>query len=88
MLVNLPLFHVGGTTAIVGMLSCGGSFALRDKFQATQFWQQIRDTGATAISGFLGAMVAFLDKNEPRDGDRDNPLERAVKIAARSARTI
>ena len=43
MLVNLPMFHVGGTTAIVGMLSCGGSFALRDKFQTTQFWQQIRE---------------------------------------------
>ncbi|MBT8077807.1 MAG: AMP-binding protein [Gammaproteobacteria bacterium] len=78
MLVNLPMFHVGGTTAIVGMLSCGGSFALRDKFQTAQFWQQIRDTGATGISGFLGAMVAFLDKNEPRADDPDNPLERVV----------
>jgi crotonobetaine/carnitine-CoA ligase len=87
MLVNLPMFHVGGTTAIVGMLSCGGSVALRDKFRTAQFWQQIRDTGATAISGFLGAMVAFLDKNEPRADDRDNPLERVV-LSPVTAQTV
>ena len=87
MLVNLPMFHVGGTTAIVAMLSRGGSFALRDKFRTTEFWSQIRETGATAVSGFLGAMVAFLDKNEAASDDRDNPLERVV-LSPVTAQTV
>ena len=87
MLVNLPMFHVGGTTAIFAMLSRGASFVLRDKFRTTEFWAQIRDAGATAVSGFLGAMVAFLDKNEPRDDDRDNPLQRVV-LSPVTAQTV
>jgi len=78
MLINLPMFHVGGTTAVMAMLSVGGSFALYDKFQTHAFWDQIRAVGATAISGLLGAMVAFLDKNPVQPGDADNPLQRVV----------
>lgn len=78
MLVNLPLFHVGGTTAVVAALATGGSFALFEKFSTERFWEQIRNTGATAISGLLGAMVAFLDKNEAAAADANNPLQRVV----------
>ncbi len=78
MLINLPMFHIGGTTAIVGVLAAGASFALRDKFRTEAFWDEIRVCGATAISGLLGAMVAFLDKNEARPDDADNPLRRVV----------
>ncbi len=78
MLVNLPLFHVGGTTAIMGALAQGASIALYERFSTARFWEQIRESGATAISGLLGTMVAFLDKNPPQPADADNPLKRVV----------
>jgi crotonobetaine/carnitine-CoA ligase len=78
MLVNLPLFHVGGTTAIMGALATGASIAVYESFSTARFWEQIRESGATAISGLLGAMVAFLDKNPPQPGDAENPLKRVV----------
>lgn len=78
LLVNLPLFHVGGTTAIMGALSQGASLAVYERFSTARFWEQIRESGATAISGLLGTMVAFLDKNPPHPADADNPLRRVV----------
>lgn len=78
MLVNLPMFHVGGTTAIMGALARGASIAVYDHFSTARFWEQIRESGATAISGLLGTMVAFLDKNPPQPTDADNPLRRVV----------
>lgn len=78
MLVNLPMFHVGGTTAIMGALARGSSVAVYNRFSTERFWEQIRDSGATAISGLLGTMVSFLDKNPPSDADADNPLKRVV----------
>ena len=78
MLVNLPMFHVGGTTAIMGALACGASVVVYESFSTARFWEQIRESGATAISGLLGTMVAFLDKNPPDARDIDNPLKCVV----------
>ena len=35
---NLPLFHVGGTIPVLGMLSRGGSIALVSSFSTEEFW--------------------------------------------------
>ena len=37
-MVNLPLFHVGGTAAVYGMLVLGGSIAVVDAFDTERFW--------------------------------------------------
>jgi len=73
-LVNLPMFHVGGTTSIYCALTRGAGIALFDGFSASAFWDQVRATGATISSGLIGVMAAFLAKAPPRPDDADNPL--------------
>ncbi|MBL8644275.1 MAG: AMP-binding protein, partial [Rhodospirillaceae bacterium] len=73
-LINLPIYHVGGTSSFMAAAASGGSIALYDAFNTKDFWNQIRATGATTISGLIGAMTTFLSKNEPHPSDADNPL--------------
>lgn len=73
-LINLPIYHVGGTSSFMAAAASGGSIALFDVFNTKDFWQQIRATGSTTISGLIGAMTTFLSKNEPHPSDADNPL--------------
>lgn len=74
MLVNLPMFHVGGIAAITAALQCGGSIALFEAFDTRRFWDLIRQTGSTVCSGLIGALTTFLMKEPPREDDADNPL--------------
>ena len=41
-MVNLPLFHAGGTGAIYRMLAKGGSIALVETFDTNSFWDTVR----------------------------------------------
>lgn len=74
MLVNLPMFHVGGISAITAALACGGSVALFDAFDTKRFWDLVRETGSTTCSGFIGALTTFLHKEPARPADADNPF--------------
>lgn len=74
-LVNLPLFHVGGTSPTYCALVRSGTFCLVDGFSTTKFWDQVRAGNCVATSGLIGVMAAFLAKSEPRPDDRDNPLK-------------
>jgi crotonobetaine/carnitine-CoA ligase len=73
-LVNLPMFHVGGTSSTYCALIRGGSFYLVDGFSTTKFWDQVRHGNCVTTSGLIGVMAAFLARSEPRPDDRDNPL--------------
>lgn len=79
MLINLPMFHAGGTASIYAMLLHGGTIALVDGFSASRFWSQVREHQATLAAGLIGAMADFLAKAPPRPDDADNPL-RACNI--------
>ena len=74
-LVNLPMFHVGGTSPTYCALVRSGMFYLVDGFSTTRFWDQVRAGNCAATSGLIGVMGAFLAKSEPRSDDRDNPLK-------------
>jgi crotonobetaine/carnitine-CoA ligase len=74
-LVNLPMFHVGGTNSIFTALVRGASFYLVDSFDSRTFWEQIRKYRCTTTSGLIGAMTEFLAKAPPAEGERDNPLK-------------
>jgi len=74
MLINLPMFHVSGTSSLYGVLSAGASLALREGFSTQNFWRDLRDTGSTTTAGLIGAMAEFLLKAEPQPDDADNPL--------------
>jgi len=78
-LVNLPLFHVGGTSAVYRMLVRGGSIAIVEAFDTETFWDTVRKTGTTTMT-LLGAMVSFLMKAKPTPRDRDHTLRQAVMV--------
>ncbi len=74
MLINLPLFHVGGVCSAYAVMSAGASFAMFQGFSTARFWDEIREAKATTTSGLIGSMADFLLKAPPRDDDGDNPL--------------
>jgi len=73
-LVNLPMFHVGGTSAVYIALIRGGSIYLVDGFSTGKFWDQVRTGRCATTSGLIGVMAAFLAKEVPKPDDHDNPL--------------
>lgn len=78
-MINLPLFHVGGTCPVFGMLANGGSIALVLEFRTDTFWSSIEQTGTTCVI-LLGAMVNFIMKQPATDGERNTPLEHALIV--------
>ncbi len=78
-MVNLPMFHAGGTGAIYRMLIRGASFALVESFNTHNFWDKVRQTGTTMLT-LLGAMAPFLMKQPPGPKDRDHTLRMAVMV--------
>lgn len=73
-MVNLPMFHVGGTSATYAALIRTGSIYLVDGFSTGKFWDQVRTGGCVTTCGLIGVMAAFLAKAAPRPDDADNPL--------------
>ena len=86
-LVNLPMFHVGGTSAVYAALIRGGGMHLVDGFSTTKFWDQVRAGNCATTSGLIGVMAAFLAKEPPRADDRENPL-RCITMFPVSAETV
>jgi carnitine-CoA ligase len=78
-MVNLPLFHVGGTGPVYNMLVKGGSVAIVDAFDTGSFWRVIRETGTTTAI-LLGVMAPFLMKQPPGPQDRDHKLRTAIMV--------
>lgn len=72
-LVNLPLFHIGGSGLTYNMLVRGGSITLVERFDTASFWEVIRRTETTATF-LLGVMAQFIEKLPPTPDDTDNPL--------------
>jgi crotonobetaine/carnitine-CoA ligase len=91
MLVDLPLFHVGGISPIMAAIASRASVALYDGFRTTEFWQRVRACGATTTSGLIGAMASFLSKAPPEPGEENNSLrmvtgmlnQQAIDVAQR-----
>ncbi len=73
-LVNLPMFHIGGTSPTYCALVRSGSIYLVDGFSTTRFWDQVRQGNCVTTSGLIGVMGAFLAKTPARPDDADNPL--------------
>jgi crotonobetaine/carnitine-CoA ligase len=78
-LINMPLFHVGGTGLLYAMLIHGGSVCIVDNFSVSKFWQQIRDSGSTTVF-LLGVMANFVVRTPRSDRDRDHPLTKLFMV--------
>ena len=78
-LINLPLFHAGGTGNTYGMLAKGASIALVDSFKTDTFWDTVRESGSTCVT-LLGAMTPFLMKAPVSGRDHDHPLRTVFMV--------
>lgn len=73
-MVTTPLFHGNAQfLAAYPALIAGARFVLRSRFSASRWIDQIRESNAT-VTNFLGVMMGFVAKQEPRPDDADNDL--------------
>ncbi|MGH6878098.1 MAG: long-chain-acyl-CoA synthetase [Rhizomicrobium sp.] len=70
----LPLYHsVGGILAVGAMLASGGSTAIRQKFSARRFWEDVRDTDCTLFA-YVGELCRFLLASPPQPCESEHRL--------------
>ncbi len=70
----LPLYHNSGINiAWPTTLMHGGTFALRRKFSASNFWNDVRKYNATLFV-YIGELCRYLNNQPKKDDDADNPL--------------
>ncbi|MFW0783476.1 AMP-binding protein [Gordonia sp. CPCC 206044] len=73
-LTTTPLFHGNAQfMAVFPALVAGASAVIRSKFSASRWIDHVRDSGVT-VTNFVGVMMDFAWKQEPRENDLDNKL--------------
>ena len=72
-LTPLPLFHFNAiSVCVVGTLLAGGSAAIERQFSVSNFWPEIKRTGATMVSmlGSLAILIANADDHPDQRGHK------------------
>jgi len=77
---SLPLFHTNAINAFFQALMAGASYAVVERFSASRFWSQARESGAT-ITYLLGAMVSILAMRDAGPDDRNHRIRAALAPA-------
>ena len=78
MYVTLPLYHGTGLVVCWGAtIASGSAIAIRRKFSASEFWNDIRRYRATCF-GYVGELCRYLLNQPPQTNDRDHPLRKMV----------
>ena len=73
----LPLFHGIQYHALLTPLLVGARVAIVDRFSASRFWTDVRETGAT-LTMLVGGMVPILWSRARRADDADHTLRYVV----------
>jgi acyl-CoA synthetase (AMP-forming)/AMP-acid ligase II len=74
----LPLYHSNGMFAGWGAaLASGATLALRRRFSASRFWQDVREYGATRFI-YIGELCRYLLNQPPQPEDRDHNVSIAT----------
>jgi fatty-acyl-CoA synthase len=74
----LPLYHsAGGAMVVSTVLAAGATLALRRKFSASQFWDDLRRYDATCFQ-YIGEFCRYLLDQPPRPDDRDHRVRAAI----------
>jgi len=69
-----PLFHGNAQfMAAYPTLVAGARFVMRSRFSASRWIDQIRE-GMVTVTNFIGVMMDFIWKQDPRADDGENPL--------------
>ncbi|WP_449284876.1 long-chain-acyl-CoA synthetase [Marinobacter sp. PE14] len=75
---TLPLYH--GTALLVcwgSVLAGGSAIALRRKFSASAFWEDVRYYHATTF-GYVGELCRYLLNQPPSEQDRNHSLTKMI----------
>ncbi len=73
----LPMYHsVGGVVATGALLVRGGSVAIREKFSASQFWNDIADWDCTLFQ-YIGELCRYLVNAPKHPREREHRLRLA-----------
>ncbi len=76
--VPLPLYHSSAMFLGLGAaLGTGAAIALRRKFSASEFWNDVRKFEATSFL-YIGELCRYLLNAEPQEDDRDHRLRVGV----------
>jgi fatty-acyl-CoA synthase len=62
---------------VSSVLSSGAAIALRRRFSASQFWDDIRQHRATCFQ-YIGEICRYLLQQPPRPDDRDHPVRAII----------
>ncbi|WP_206420047.1 AMP-binding protein [Minwuia thermotolerans] len=73
-LLNLPMFHISGTSLTTRALQTGGSLAVVDSFRTEEFWPMVRRLGVTCTL-MMGSMASLLAKLPETEDERATPLK-------------
>ncbi|NXS42834.1 S27A3 protein, partial [Balaeniceps rex] len=74
----LPLYHMAGSLlGIVGCIGIGATCVLKEKFSASQFWDDCRAEGVTVFQ-YIGELCRYLVNQPQRPGEREHGLRLAV----------
>lgn len=72
----LPLFHgAAGMSLTSNAIAAGASIALKRKFSASQFWQDVRRYGVTSTQ-YIGEVCRYLVNQPEQPNDQDHTLKR------------
>ena len=90
-LIDLPMFHVGGVSPTMAAITNGATMALYDGFSTEKFWKRVKESNATTTSGLIGSMAAFLANAPVEQENVDNSLkiingilnDQAIEVAKR-----
>ena len=75
---TLPLYHATGLCVCWGSAIVGASgFAIRRKFSASQFWDDVRTFNATTL-GYVGELCRYLLDQPPSESDRAHRVTKMV----------
>ncbi|KAM8783833.1 long-chain fatty acid transport protein 2 [Rhynchonycteris naso] len=75
---TLPLYH--SAALMIGLSGCittGATIVLRNKFSASQFWDDCRKYNVTVIQ-YIGELLRYLCNSSQKPNDRDHKVRIAV----------
>jgi len=76
----MPLFHANALLMqLMGSLIAGAEVVVAERFRATTWLQEVRESRATVTNG-LGVIPEFIFRQPPTDGDRDHRLGLMVAV--------
>ena len=77
----LPLFHANAILlTVTAAMNVGAQVALRERFSASRFWNEVRETKATVFNT-IGGIIPILMKQPERPDDRNHSVKHVVSAA-------